>query len=140
MCTLSWLFFGGGYELHFNRDESRARREAAPPRVVSGGDCSFVAPVDGEAGGTWIAVNAAGIGLALLNRYDREGRSGERSRGLLVAELASLGDLRHLGEALGSEQARALCTLRPGRLSSRGRGALLDLGRSPAERARADRR
>ena len=51
----------------------------------------YLAPIDNEAGGTWLAVNANGVVVALLNGYaERFGRAPEqtRSRGLLVRDLA----------------------------------------------------
>lgn len=56
-----------------------------------------MAPVDGDAGGTWIAVRDSGVVLALLNHYPRDssgvsgvvGAGPRISRGLLVATLAA---------------------------------------------------
>ncbi len=51
-----------------------------------------MAPVDGEAGGTWLAVNEFGLTLALLNFHFRDGGRdviGTHSRGLVPVELIS---------------------------------------------------
>ena len=92
MCTLSWLESPGGYELFMNRDELRQRLPAGPPEIHLGSRSAFLAPTDGDAGGSWIAVNEHGLGLALLNRYDHAPRidcERLRSRGLLVTDLAT---------------------------------------------------
>jgi hypothetical protein len=88
MCTVSWIHQPEGYHLLCNRDERRTRGIAASPGVFEHSGARFVAPVDADHGGTWIAVNEHGLGLCLLN-----GRSwgpparGERSRGLVIPEL-----------------------------------------------------
>lgn len=89
MCTVTWLEREAGYALWFNRDESVARGpEQAPRRTLRDGT-AVVAPVDGEAGGTWIAANEHGLTVALLNEYvGGAGAPGARSRGLLVLDLA----------------------------------------------------
>lgn len=92
MCTVSWVFNDGGYDLLVNRDELRSRLHAEPPRRFAypegeRGGITLLAPVDGDAGGTWVSVNDAGLAICLLNRYpSREGVFA--SRGLLVRELA----------------------------------------------------
>ncbi len=84
MCTVSWLYQSGGYHLLCNRDEKRTRAIAGPPRWADRGGARYLAPVDGDFGGTWIGVNDHGLGLCLLN--GGPGR-GERSRGLVIPEL-----------------------------------------------------
>ena len=94
MCTASWFFTDEGYELFFNRDELRTRgRALAPRRFKAGESMDALAPVDGDALGTWIAGNTAGLTVALLNRYqdaaDPTTDDRRRSRGLLVKDLAA---------------------------------------------------
>ena len=96
MCTLSWCFNASGYDLFFNRDEKHARSGATGPEP---GDCKgihYLAPRDGQAGGTWLGVNACGVSVALLNYYpvhtDVQEPPKRRSRGRLVLELM---DLQH---------------------------------------------
>lgn len=104
MCTVTWLFEPDGYQLFCNRDELRTRSRAAPPRTWSAEGVRFLAPTDSEAGGTWIAVNEAGVSLCLLNDYSAaavDARAGSVSRGLLVASLAGLGDSATIVERLG---------------------------------------
>lgn len=65
-----------------NRDE-RYDRPARPPAIVEQNP-TVVAPLDEQAGGTWIGVNEYGLLVALANR-DR-GPEPTRSRGWLVRE------------------------------------------------------
>ena len=93
MCTLTWEYpFGrveSGYDIHFNRDESRFRKIALPPKQHHFSDTYYLAPIDSQAMGTWILVNNWGFSACLLNNYiDVKGFSGTRSRGLLVLDLA----------------------------------------------------
>ena len=67
MCTVSWLYHPGGYQLFCNRDEKHHRLPALPPLSCVHRGMQYVAPVDGDAGGTWLAVNEAGLTLCLLN-------------------------------------------------------------------------
>jgi hypothetical protein len=95
MCTVSWLARAGGYELFCNRDERRARKAALLPSVGVTHGVRFVAPTDGEAGGTWIGVNEHGLTLCLLNRYaagEVPGACDFQSRGLLLPDLLSRRD------------------------------------------------
>jgi hypothetical protein len=80
----------GGYLLATNRDESPKRGEALPPseRTVAGRQ--LLAPTDTDAGGTWIAVDAEGRSLCVLNG-DRPPAApvpeAPLSRGVLLIEL-----------------------------------------------------
>jgi hypothetical protein len=94
MCTVSWVHGDGGFDLLCNRDEKHTRARAADPWVVSRGGVRYVAPVDGECGGTWISVNEFGVAICLLN--GGTGRSGRTSRGRVVPALA---DSRCVDEA-----------------------------------------
>lgn len=83
MCSATWKFTDGGYELGFNRDEKWSRPPSLDPKwetehLVPGG-CAR----DGTAGGTWLFTNSNGITLAVMNAYP-DGRipeAGEVSRG-----------------------------------------------------------
>ncbi len=128
MCTATWIRTETGHELLFNRDERLTRAEAAPPRVHrapgKAGDPSalrWIAPVDGDFGGSWISVNEAGLTLALLNgRWSGSTEpAGVRSRGLLVTDLASAACLADLEERLdaaplGHTRAFRLIAVAPG--------------------------
>jgi hypothetical protein len=90
MCTVSWLQTTEKYELFCNRDERLTRKAALPLQIHQSHGLKFLAPLDGEAGGAWVAVNECGIALCLLNRYGVAApRAGNDfiSRGLLVTEL-----------------------------------------------------
>lgn len=110
MCTLSWRRGDAGYELFMNRDELRKRLTARPPAVHMGSTAAYLAPTDGDAGGSWLAVNEHGLGLALLNRYDPAPRPAVgtlRSRGLLVVDLAGgCDELVEVLERLGGLELR----------------------------------
>ena len=110
MCTVTWrleLTEGSAedparrarLELFFNRDEARTRGPAGPPRVVRGErGVRVLAPIDGDAGGTWIAANEHGLALGLLNLYQAAAPRVSRptSRGLLTLGIAS--DAAHLAD------------------------------------------
>src|SRR5262245_53213242 len=87
MCTVSWLHTDEGYELLCNRDERHTRKPARAPRIGERRGVRFVAPIDGDYGGSWIAVNEFGLTFCLLNRYP-PGRyqtlRSATSRGLLL--------------------------------------------------------
>ena len=116
MCTLTWTHAAGaapsgdGYTLWFNRDELRTRGPEVPPAVESA-PCGhrYVAPRDSDAGGTWIAVNEAGLTVALLNG-DGAGRGeppgAPTSRGHLVRQLAPAGRLEEVWRALSPAALR----------------------------------
>jgi hypothetical protein len=90
MCSVSWTRRAGRLVVAMNRDERHDRAPARPPRRWPGG---FLAPVDGAAGGTWIAARRDGVVLALLNHHaGGEPAQGEPrvSRGHLVTTLAAL--------------------------------------------------
>lgn len=69
MCTLSWCFHPSGYSVFFNRDEQRARAPAMQAMLHCESGLDAIYPVDPKGGGTWLAVNAAGVTFALLNYY-----------------------------------------------------------------------
>ena len=82
-----------------NRDERHDRAPAKAPRRWPAG---FLAPVDADAGGTWIAARPDGVVLALLNHHDGVSPPAGQprlSRGTIVATLAA---------ATGVPDARAL--------------------------------
>ncbi len=101
MCTAVAWPLADGYVLAFNRDELLSRPQAHPPALIGG----FLAPLDPEGGGTWLATNPAGLTLAALNVYEaavQEPQPPVRSRGLLVTDLA---DARSLAELAARVQA-----------------------------------
>ncbi len=87
MCTVSWIRDAEGYQLFCNRDEKRTRKPALPPQLAIRKGVRFLAPVDGDFGGSWISTNEFGLTLCLLNGTPAVA---SRSRGLLVLDLAHL--------------------------------------------------
>jgi len=84
MCTI--LFAYGvydGFALASNRDEEYGRGFSAPERHPTD-DGWYFAPTDDREGGTWLGFNDDGVVVTLSNLPDARG---ERSRGLLVADL-----------------------------------------------------
>lgn len=92
MCTVTWLKSEAGYQVFFNRDERRSRKPALPPRTALCNGVRFAAPIDGDHGGTWMAVNEWGLTLCLLNHYPASAKSLKSqgaflSRGSLVTSM-----------------------------------------------------
>lgn len=92
MCTVTWMHQENGYQLFCNRDEKKTRPVALPPRVQSCAGVRFLAPVDPQSGGSWIAVNEFGVSICLLNGdppHNRLLKSPEpvKSRGLIPPQL-----------------------------------------------------
>ena len=101
MCSLTWLRRADGYELFFNRDESRRRLPAHPPQLRQRRGVPFLAPLDADAGGTWLAANAHGLSVALLNGPAPEREPCEPiSRGELVIEMADASGTEVVAERL----------------------------------------
>ena len=71
-----------------NRDEKRTRGEALARRIRECGGVRYVAPIDADFGGTWIAANEFGVSVCLLNGDAGTAPFPQRSRGLLLRELA----------------------------------------------------
>ncbi len=91
MCTAVAWPLADGYLLAFNRDELVDRPPALTPSVQG----HFLAPIDPEGGGTWLATNVFGLTLAAMNLYEAlwEPQAPVRSRGLLVTDLADASTL-----------------------------------------------
>jgi hypothetical protein len=95
----------GGYRLLCNRDERRSRRAAIEPHAEHRHGVQFLAPVDGEYGGTWLSVNEFGLGLCLLNGAcvsETVSGSGGRTRGAIPLALADAYSARVVCERLSS--------------------------------------
>lgn len=102
---MSWVHRDDGYLLLFNRDELHSRKPALPPRIDRRNGVAFIAPLDGDHGGSWIAVNQFGLTLCLLNRFDEPTgaiSSDYRSRGLLICELIDCPDLNGVSQRLSA--------------------------------------
>ncbi|MEO8637110.1 MAG: NRDE family protein [Gemmatimonadales bacterium] len=113
MCTVSWLPTPGGYSLCCNRDERFTRAPALAPDLREQQGVPYLAPLDGDFGGSWLAVNSFGVTLSLLNRYDVAGDvapASPRSRGLLLLDLTPSPSA---ASAITALQATALQQVRP---------------------------
>src|SRR5215831_3504434 len=91
MCTVTLRCGGGSLVLTMNRDERLDRAPEQPPRLIAGdGDRpAWIAPFDGESGGTWIGVSERGVAACVLNGYAEsdellQGKRGVPSRGSLI--------------------------------------------------------
>src|SRR6266849_6073651 len=106
MCTVSWIHEDGGYQLFCNRDEKLTRQPASDPQVLYHDGVRFLAPIDADSGGTWLATNEFAVTVCLLNgaqrsigipacapfrlsNKDKKGCLCYRSRGVIVLELAT---------------------------------------------------
>jgi hypothetical protein len=91
MCTVTAVPTQETVRLACNRDELRCRPVALPPRIEQFGQRRAVLPVDPTSGGTWVAVNDAGLALALLNVNSRNGAAAPQaaplSRGKIIPAL-----------------------------------------------------
>lgn len=85
MCTLAFawqVFDDAPLVVAANRDEANGRPAAPPGRYLD--EPAAIAPRDETAGGTWIGYNEHGVFVGITNRW--VDRTGDRSRGLLVAD------------------------------------------------------
>ncbi len=88
MCTVTWLAAADGYRLFCNRDELFTRQPALGPAVHKCNGVRCIAPLDGDFGGSWLAVNVRGLTLTLLNRYPAPApQPSSPSRGLFLTSL-----------------------------------------------------
>jgi hypothetical protein len=117
MCSLTFTPRGNGYFVAMNRDENLGREAALPPRLRDSNGAMWVAPQEPSSGGTWIAANASGITLAVLNAHPKNpsalGGAVCVSRGLLIPRLITVSDSSELESKLS---AVGLETFRPFRL------------------------
>jgi hypothetical protein len=68
--------------------------------VYATGDVRYIAPIDGNSGGTWIAVNQAGLTACLLNGpADGAAPRGRMSRGSIVQSVIGSGSMREALQA-----------------------------------------
>lgn len=101
MCTVSWLLANDGYQVFFNRDEQKGRALAQSPKYFNDLGVKYLMPVDPVGGGSWIAMNQAGLSLCLLNYYQQQPPGKDLiSRGLLVKSLVSHTSLTKIRYAL----------------------------------------
>ena len=107
MCTVAVVACSGaGYIVAHNRDERRTRSRGILPSEAGGPDARILCPRDPDGGGTWVAVNRAGLTLCMLNAPDPEPErvpASPVSRGTIPLELmaaSSLHQVRRLVKAI----------------------------------------
>jgi len=95
MCTVTFLPAGDAVYLTSSRDEHPQRPAATPPLPLHHAGAALLAPRDGAAGGTWIAVNSRGQAGVLLNgalTAHRPAPPYRHSRGLVLPALLAAED------------------------------------------------
>jgi hypothetical protein len=129
MCTVSIIGLRDGFRLVVNRDEARNRALARPPEVVRTNGVRALMPIDGESGGTWVAVTELGLGFALLNLNVQTGPQEGRSRGGIIPPLLAC---RSVDEAAAALVDLPGWPYRPFRLIVAGDGVAIELRHGPA--------
>ena len=89
MCTVTFIARNHGYTLGMNRDEKLTRTKGLPPKLRTLNGVKVLYPSE-PGGGTWIALNEAGVTLALINWYSvtRKVEQDSVSRGEIVRILS----------------------------------------------------
>src|SRR5687768_11810603 len=77
----------------FNRDELIERPPAIEVRTLISASRASILPLDPVSAGTWIAVDDAGICLALLNASSPRVEAPRRSRGTIIPFLLGAGSV-----------------------------------------------
>jgi len=95
MCTVTYIPTRNGVLITSSRDERVSRPKALPPRtyVVNGYHLHY--PMDGEAGGTWVAVKENNDAAVLLNgAFEKHAPNTtyRKSRGLVFVDIISTAD------------------------------------------------
>lgn len=107
MCTASWWQNGTTLDFFFNRDELHTRAEELPPHRFDKIKPHYLAPLDPQGKGSWLAVNTCGLIVALLNFYDYDcGQvaplAAPTSRGLLLLNQATCPSVQAVSSQLNS--------------------------------------
>ena len=97
MCTITLLRERDSVLLTMNRDEARFRAPEISPHIHETSQGRWLGPLDSQAGGTWIGVNARGVCAAILNAYLPDEPllppPGSPSRGHIIPKILSMGPL-----------------------------------------------
>jgi hypothetical protein len=101
MCTVTFIARKRGFALGMNRDEQLTRVTAVPPSIQILGGRRAIFPAE-PGGGTWVGVNDAGIGCALINWYAVTSRVTDSpvSRGKVVTTALTAGNLPEMETGL----------------------------------------
>ncbi len=109
MCTLSFIPTPEGYVIGMNRDEQKTRPRPMPPSVSG----NAVYPKEPATGGTWLAINARGLTLALLNKNEDGPLPVKlRSRGEIIPTLISSDSLAEVHRGLLENGFKGLWSFR----------------------------
>jgi hypothetical protein len=100
MCTLTFIPRPGGFVLGMNRDDRYSRPPATVPAAYQGGSQQALYPVE-PGSGTWIGVNQAGLGFAILNLSVPQGDK-LHSRGAIIPHLAACSGLDAVAAGLSA--------------------------------------
>lgn len=96
MCTLTFIPSNTKAFITHSRDEKLARANAVPPQITNINGRQVLFPRDGEASGSWVAMNENGDAAVLLNGGFVKHISSppyRRSRGKCFLDIASAMDL-----------------------------------------------
>lgn len=104
MCTVTWLHEEDGYHVFCNRDEKYTRLAARSPVRRRTQGTGWVAPIDGDHEGTWIAANEYGVTLCLLNG---SGGCGGLTRGAIIPALIGKPSQAHVLRAVSGLDLQA---------------------------------
>ena len=105
MCTLIVVRSPGRLRVAANRDERLGRPARPPTRWTPNGRVA-VAPVDAQAGGTWIGVNDRGVFAGITNRFGVPGWPGAPSRGRWVPRMLAAASAAEAVRPLAAETVR----------------------------------
>lgn len=122
MCTVTIHRISAFMLVTMNRDEARIRVQEKPPQLVQNAHGPhYMAPIDGQAGGTWFGVNDQAVHACLLNRYLPDdshkiySNPNRPSRGRIIVELLAQGNednaLEWLDEVFHPEPYPSFCLL-----------------------------
>jgi len=106
VCTLAlaWqVFEDAPVAVAANRDES-LERDSRPPAIYRE-EPLVVAPRDAAAGGSWIGVNEHDVFVGITNKWNDADLAGERSRGLLVADVLEAASAADAADVVETETA-----------------------------------
>lgn len=90
MCTVTFIRVKDTFFITSSRDEKVLRSRALPPKMYRVNNMGLLFPKDGDAGGTWIALNENSNAAVLLNGaffYHQSNPPYRRSRGLVLIDI-----------------------------------------------------